>query len=34
VSPPLTLERKHIDQIVDSLRNAIAQTAQPTDVAA
>ena len=34
LSPPFTLERKHIDQIVDSLRAAIAQTAQPTDTAA
>ncbi|WP_296923105.1 aspartate aminotransferase family protein [Polaromonas sp.] len=34
LSPPFTMERKHIDQIVDSLRAAITQTAQPTDTPA
>lgn len=34
LSPPFTLERRHVDQIVDSLRQAIAQTAQPTDTPA
>ena len=34
LSPPFTIERRHIDQIVDSLRTAIAQTAQASDVAA
>ena len=34
LSPPFTLERRHIDQIIDSLRAAIAQTAQATDTAA
>jgi beta-alanine--pyruvate transaminase len=34
LSPPFTIERRHIDQIVDSLRTAIAQTAQASDMAA
>ena len=34
LSPPFTIERRHVDQIVDSLRTAIAQTAQASDVAA
>jgi beta-alanine--pyruvate transaminase len=34
LSPPFTLERRHVDQIVDTLRAAIKQTVQPASAAA
>ncbi|WP_240652041.1 aspartate aminotransferase family protein [Variovorax gossypii] len=34
LSPPFTLERRHVDQIVDTLHAAIKQTVQPASAAA